>query len=180
MSNDEISVPFHTRFRGVCSGSACARSPPEIHEKGRVYRVKNVRVLVVDDFEPWLHFVDALLEDEREMYIVGRATDGVDAVRQMHALQPDIVLMDIGLPTFSGIEAARQIRRLMPDIKVIFVSQYSDPEIIQEALAAGGRGYILKSTAGKELMFAIEAVLLGKRYVSRRLQGFDLTETTDA
>ena len=126
-----------------------------------------VRVLVVDDFEPWLNFVKAALYQEPSMQIVGTAPDGLEAVAKARVLQPDLILMDINLQEMCGIEAARQIIRLLPDVKIIFVSVESEPELVRSALAAGGRGYINKLDVERELLSALKAVAQGKRYVSR-------------
>ena len=126
-----------------------------------------VRVLVVEDFEPWLRFVKAALYEEPGMQIVGTAPDGLEAVTKARVLQPDLILMDISLPTLNGIEATRQISRLVPAAKVIFLSIESEPEVVESALAAGGRGYIAKSDAHRELPSAMKMVADGNRYVSR-------------
>ncbi len=127
-----------------------------------------VRVLVVDDFKPWLSLVKAMLENEPGMRIVGIALDGSEAVAKAHALQPDLILMDINLPKLNGIEAARQISRQVPEAKIIFVSVESEPELARSALAAGVRGYVNKLDVEKELLSAMKAVASGKLYVSRR------------
>jgi two-component system nitrate/nitrite response regulator NarL len=126
-----------------------------------------VRVLVVDDFEPWLRFVKAALYQESDMQIVGTAPDGLEAVAKAQVLQPDLILMDISLPALNGIEATRKISRLVPDAKIIFLSLEKEPEIVKSALAAGGRGYIAKLDAHRELPSAMKVVADGNRYVSR-------------
>lgn len=136
-----------------------------------------IRVLVVDDFKPWLTFINAMLARELDMRIVGVALDGEDAVAQALTLQPDLILMDISLPIKSGIEAARQILRLVPQTKIIFLSQNRESVVVRTALATGGHGYIVKTDACRELLPAMEVVVQGKRYLSRALSGFDLAET---
>ena len=126
-----------------------------------------VRVLVVDDFEPWLNFVKAALYQEPSMQIVGTAPDGLEAVAKARVLQPDLILMDISLPTLNGIEATRRITRLVPAANIIFLTLENEPEIVKSALAAGGRGYIAKSDAYRELPSAMKVVAHGNRYVSR-------------
>lgn len=121
-----------------------------------------------------------MLARQLEMRIVGFAADGKEAVAEAQSLQPDLILMDISLPTLSGIEAARQIMRLVPKAKIIFVSQHRESVVIQTALAAGGWGYIAKMDAGRELLPAMTAVVEGKRYVSSGLPAVDLAETPDA
>jgi DNA-binding NarL/FixJ family response regulator len=89
----------------------------------------------------------------------------------MEGLEPDLVLLDIGLPTLNGIEAARQIRKLAPESRIIFVSQESSPDVVQEALNLGALGYVLKTGAALDLLAAVEAVLDGRQFVSGGLSG---------
>jgi DNA-binding NarL/FixJ family response regulator len=124
------------------------------------------RVLVVDDFEPWRHFVSSLILMKPELQLVGEASDGLEAVQKAVELKPDLILLDIGLPTLSGIEAARQIRKLAPESKIIFLSQESSAEIVEEALSLGAWGYVVKTRAESELLTAVEKVICGKKFVS--------------
>jgi DNA-binding NarL/FixJ family response regulator len=122
--------------------------------------VSFVRVLVVDDFEPIRQFVCAALGKRQNLQVVGEASDGLEAIQKAVELKPDLILMDIGLPSLNGIEAARQIRQLIPKSKVIFVSQESSADIVQEVMDLGASGYIVKTKAGSELLAAIEDVFL--------------------
>jgi DNA-binding NarL/FixJ family response regulator len=124
------------------------------------------RVLVVDDFEPWRDFVSSKILMKPELQVVGEASDGLEAVQKAVELKPDLILLDIGLPTLSGIEAARQIRKLAPESKIIFLSQESSAEIVQEALSLGAWGYVVKTMAESELLTAVETVISGKKFVS--------------
>lgn len=135
-----------------------------------------VRVLIVDDFEPWVHFVQFRISQQPNMQVIGVARDGWEALRKAEQFQPDLILLDIGLPELDGIKAARQIRRLAPGSAMLLVSEGADPEIVQAALNAGGHGYVLKSQATRDLVVGIEAVLRGDRFVSDGLIGYeDLT-----
>jgi DNA-binding NarL/FixJ family response regulator len=125
-----------------------------------------VRILVVDDFEPWRHFVLSMILVKPELQVVGEASDGLDAVQKTLELKPDLVLMDIGLPILNGIEAARQIRKLAPECKIVFLSQESSDEVVQQALDLGAWGYVVKTTAERELLAALETVISGKKFVS--------------
>ena len=125
-----------------------------------------VRVLVVEDYEPFRRFVCSTLRKSPDLQIVGEVSDGLEAVRKAEELQPDLILLDIGLPTLNGIEAARQIRELAPESRIIFVSQESSADVVQEALGLGALGYVLKPHAGSELLAAVEAVRQGRRYLS--------------
>jgi len=132
-----------------------------------------VRVLVVDDFEPWRDYVRSALKTQPELQVVGEASDGLEAVQKSQELQPDLILLDIGLPTMNGIESARRIKQLAPGAKILFASENSDVDVVRVALSDGARGYILKADAGHELLPAIEAVLRGDRFVSKRLKRED-------
>jgi DNA-binding NarL/FixJ family response regulator len=134
-------------------------------------KICSTRVLVVDDYEPWRQFISAALLGQPELEIIGQASDGAEAVRQACHLRPDLILLDIGLPTTNGIEAARRIRECSPQSKILFVTEDRSRDIAEEALATGAGGYVVKSDAGSELLPAIKAVLEGKRFVSASLTG---------
>ena len=129
-------------------------------------RAAAVRVLVVEDFEPFLQFISSTLGKTRDLQVIGEVSDGLEAVEKAVKLKPDLILMDIGLPSLSGIEAARQIRKLVPESKIIFFSQECSADVVQEALSLGAWGYVVK-TRGTDLLAAVDAVILGKRFVSR-------------
>ena len=138
-----------------------------------------VRVLVVDDYSPWRRFVSALLQEQPGFSIVGDAADGLEAVQKAQDLRPDLILLDISLPTLNGIEAARRIHALTPNSKILFVSANRSSEIVGEALLTGARGYVLKAEATRELLPAINAVLKGKRFVSVGLTEQNPAHPTD-
>ena len=93
-------------------------------------------------------------------------SDGLEAVRKAKELMPDLILLDIGLPTLNGIEAARRIRNLAPESKIIFSTQETSADIVQEAMRLGAWGYVFKLHAEAHLLLAIDSVLSGKRFVS--------------
>jgi len=136
-----------------------------------------IRILVVDDYEPWRRFERLTLLVRAELQIVGECADGGEAIQKAHELKPDLVLLDIGLPALNGIEAARRIQKVSPNSKILFVTENRSPEIAEEALSAGGGGYVVKSDAAIELLSAIKAVLEGKRFISARLAGHFLAAT---
>jgi DNA-binding NarL/FixJ family response regulator len=138
-----------------------------------------VRVLTVDDFEPWRRFVSSALKNKPKFEIIGELSDGLEAVHKAQELQPDLIVLDIGLPKLNGIEAARQIRKVAPESKIIFLTENNSPDIAAEALGTGPSGYVVKSNAGSELLAAVEAVLRGEQFTSARLACRDLTDTTD-
>ena len=123
----------------------------------------SVRVLVVDDFEAFRWFVRKILQGT-ELQIVAEASDGMEAVQLAQALQPDLVLLDIGLPKLNGIDAAHRIRNISPQSKILFVSQESSADVVEEALKSGASGYLVKTEAGSELLAAMDAMLAGGRF----------------
>jgi DNA-binding NarL/FixJ family response regulator len=134
-----------------------------------------LKILVVEDYELFRRFICLSLQQRPEFQVI-QASNGLEAVQKAKELQPDLILMDIGLPKLNGIEAAKRIRRLAPRAKLIFVSQESDSEVVQETFRLGARGYVHKTLA-RDLLSAIEAVLQGKRFVS---SGLEFNEGADA
>jgi DNA-binding NarL/FixJ family response regulator len=125
-----------------------------------------MRVLVVEDFAPFLQVVRSTLAERPDVQVIGEVADGLEAVQKAELLEPDLVLLDIGLPMLNGIEAARQIRKLAPESKIIFLSQESSCEVVQEALNVGAWGYVVKTRTATDLLAAVDAVLEGRQFVS--------------
>ena len=126
------------------------------------------RVLIVDNFEPWRRFIARFLGEYPEWQIVGEAWDGLEGVQKSVELQPDLILLDLGLPKLNGIDAARKIRNIAPKSRILFVSENRCPELVQEALATGAYGYVVKSDAPFDLLPAMQAVVSDKRFVGNR------------
>src|SRR5271156_5017784 len=131
--------------------------------------MSSLRVLVVEDFAPFRQLISSTLAKRRNLEVVCQVSDGLEAVRKAEELKPDLILLDIGLPTLNGIEAARRIRQLAPESKIVFLSQESSADVVQEALHLGALGYVVKAHAGSELLAAVEAVLQGEQFVSAGL-----------
>jgi len=123
---------------------------------------------VVEDFASFRQLIRSTLGKNPGLQVICEVLDGPEAVHKAEELKPDLILLDIGLPTLNGIEAARQIRKLAPESKIIFLSQESSAEVVEEALSLGAWGYVLKTRAGSDLLPAVEAVLSGKRFVSSK------------
>jgi two-component system nitrate/nitrite response regulator NarL len=136
-----------------------------------------VCVLLVDDFQSFREFVRSLLQQRPDFVLVGEVSDGLEAVKRAKELQPELLLLDIGLPRLNGFEAARQIRCVAPATKIVFVTLQSTPEAIREAFRIGARGYILKSDAN-EILKAIDSILGGERFLSSSLMALH-PELTD-
>jgi DNA-binding NarL/FixJ family response regulator len=127
-----------------------------------------IRILVVDDYQPFRQIVCSLLEERTDFQIIAQAADGLQAIHEAKELQPDLIVLDIGLPKVNGIAAALQIRKLAPKSKILFLSHETDLEIVKASFSTGASGYVVKSDAGKELFEAIEAVIQGAQFLSRR------------
>jgi DNA-binding NarL/FixJ family response regulator len=125
-----------------------------------------VSILLVEDFAPFRKLTRSILAEKPGWQIIGEVSDGLAAVQQAAELKPDLILLDIGLPQMNGMEAARQIRERAPDSRILFVSQESSPDIMQEALNLGASGFVSKVKVGTDLLPAIEAVLQGRTFVS--------------
>ena len=126
-----------------------------------------LRILVVEDHPMARKTICDLLQFELRFEVVWEAENGLDGVSSAAALQPDVVLLDITMPTLGGIEAAVRIRRVAPKARIIFLSQHNLKKLAQAALATGAHGYVLKSTAGTDLIPAIRAVMAGEKFVSK-------------
>ena len=125
-----------------------------------------VSVLVVDNFEPFRQFLLSHLRQRSDLQVVGQAADGLDAVRQAANLQPDVVLLDIGLPRLHGLEAANRIRQSSPQARIVFVSQECAFGLADEVMRIGAWGYVHKQRVHRELLPAIDAALGGTRFFS--------------
>jgi len=125
-----------------------------------------LRVLLGDDHAVLRHGLRKILEDERGWRVVAEAGDGRDAVRQALALEPDVAVLDIGMPLLNGIEATRQIVRRAPSVRIVILSMHSDQAYVTQSVQAGARGYLLKESAGADLIEAIATVAAGKSYFS--------------
>jgi DNA-binding NarL/FixJ family response regulator len=136
--------------------------------------VSSFRVLVVEDYEPFRRFVCSTLGKRPELQIVCEVPDGLEAVHKAEELQPDLILLDVGLPSLNGIEAARRIRKLSPESRILFVSQDTSVHVVRGAIAEGAKGYVVKTDARRELLEAVDAVLRGEQFFSSGLSGSDL------
>jgi DNA-binding NarL/FixJ family response regulator len=130
-----------------------------------------IRVLIVDDYEPWRRFIRLTLLAYERLQVIGEASDGLEAVPKAQKLQPDLILLDIDLPHLNGIEAARKIREISPASKILFVSENRSLDIVEEALSTGASGYVLKADSATELLAAVGAILQGKQFMSASLAG---------
>jgi DNA-binding NarL/FixJ family response regulator len=136
-----------------------------------------VRVLVVEDHQPFRQFLRQAMQQRPGIQIVGEVADGLEAVEKTKQLRPDLILLDIGLPTLNGIEVARQIRTFSPESRIIFITQETSSAILEEALTVGAMGYVIKAYAASELITAVETVLRGTRFIGSGLSHLPFSET---
>jgi DNA-binding NarL/FixJ family response regulator len=115
--------------------------------------------------------ISSMLQNRAEVQVICEIADGLEAVQKAEELQPDLIVLDIGLPTLNGIEAARRIAKLVPQSKILFLSQNASADLVQEALSTGASGYAVKADVESELLTAVNAVLRGDMFVSSRLAG---------
>jgi len=134
-----------------------------------------IRILVVEDYEPWRRFISSMVEKQPDLRVICEVSDGLEAVQKAKEVKPDLILLDIGLPKLNGMDAARQIRRFAPNCKIIFLSQESSAAVVREALGIG-TGYVVKADAGRELLSAVKAVMLGEQFLSNRLTAHTFEE----
>jgi DNA-binding NarL/FixJ family response regulator len=128
------------------------------------------RIILADDHTIVRQGIKSLLEREG-MQVVAEAADGREAIRHAEALAPDVVVMDIGMPTLNGMEAARELARCCPKVKPILLTQHDEPQYVSAALRAGVKGYVLKSQITGDLVQAIQQVLRGQVYLSPGISG---------
>ena len=123
------------------------------------------RVLIAEDSGVFRRFLSSTLQNGPGLRVIGEASDGLSAIQQAQELRPDLVVLDVGLPKLNGIEAARVIRERSPRSKILFVSQESSGDVIQEAMNTGAHGYVTKINAGHALVPAVGAVLRGEIFL---------------
>ncbi|MDE2845716.1 MAG: response regulator transcription factor [Gemmatimonadota bacterium] len=132
-----------------------------------------IRVIIADDHHLIRHGLRDLLSKEPDIQVVAEATDGRDVMDVVHRVRTDVIVMDVEMPGIGGIEATRNIRASFSEIQVVMLSMHSDPDLIRKALDNGARGYVLKKSAGEELVKAIRTVCRGVTYHSRAMDHAD-------
>jgi DNA-binding NarL/FixJ family response regulator len=128
--------------------------------------MKQIRVLLADDHNLIRAGLRRVVESQPEFTVAGEAQDGRQAVAMAESFKPDVVVMDIGMPSLNGIEAARQIRAAQPDTQIVMLSMHSDEGYVLRALKAGAKAYLLKDSAEADLARAIRAAAEGKSFFS--------------
>ncbi len=127
------------------------------------------KILLADDHVMFRHGVRRILEEVEEFEVAAEAKDGLELLRLLNRLEPDLVILDISMPNLRGIEATHEIKRKFPGVKVLILTMHKDSEYLDSALAAGAEGYLLKEDADDELVTAIRTLRDGGTYISSLL-----------
>jgi len=128
--------------------------------------VTKTRILICDDHTLFVEGIKAMLRNEPSLEIVGEARDGRQAVEQVKHLKPDLLLMDVSMPDMNGFDATRQVHKFDPTVKVLIITMHDEEELVARCLEAGAAGYIIKDAPASQLLYAIEMVQKGERYLS--------------
>jgi DNA-binding NarL/FixJ family response regulator len=147
------------RIASISPGDESLRGGPQM----------SISVYIADDHAVVRDGLKVLLDEQADIEVLGGAADGREAVRQVVEVKPDVVLMDINMPELNGIEATHQIMDDCPATRVVILSMYATREHIFRALQAGARGYLLKESAGIEVVQAVREVMSGRRYLSEKI-----------
>ncbi len=150
--------------------------------------MSKIRVIIVDDHSLVREGIAAFLKCYDNIEVIAEASDGLEAIDKTRQLRPDIVLMDVAMPTLGGLEATVEIRKNDPSVKILVLTQYDDKEYILRFLKAGVSGYLLKKAVGSDLISAITAIMAGETYLypaiaSKVVNGFlgkELLSTQDS
>jgi DNA-binding NarL/FixJ family response regulator len=128
-----------------------------------------LRILIADDHEVARKGIRSLLDDHVGWEVCGEARDGREAVELANTLKPDIFLLDIGMPNLNGLDAARQILATTPEARILILTIHDSEQVVREVLAAGARGFLLKSDAGRDLVAAVEALQHRRTFFTSRV-----------
>jgi DNA-binding NarL/FixJ family response regulator len=128
--------------------------------------IKRTRILICDDHTLFVEGIKAMLRNESSLEIVGEARDGRQAVELVKELKPDLLLMDVSMPDMNGFDATQRVHELDPNIKVLILTMHDEEELVARCLEAGAAGYIIKDAPASQLLYAIEMVTKGERYLS--------------
>jgi len=128
-----------------------------------------LRILIADDHEVARQGIRSLLESHPGWEVCAEARDGREAVESATKLKPDILLLDVGMPNLNGLDAARQILAIMPDARILILTIHDSEQVVREVLAAGARGFLLKSDAGRDLLAAVEALQNRRTFFTQKV-----------
>lgn len=136
-----------------------------------------IRVLLADDHAMMRDGLQALLQTTVDIEVVGSVSNGREALNRTIALKPDVVIMDVTMPEMNGIEAASLLRKKYPQIRIVMLSMHSSSEHVYRALSAGATGYLLKESAGEDIVSAVRAVHAGRTFMSATMENLERRST---
>jgi DNA-binding NarL/FixJ family response regulator len=128
-----------------------------------------LRILIADDHEVARQGIRALLEGHAGWEVCAEAKDGREAVEFANTVNPDLILLDIGMPNLNGLEAARQILASYPELPILILTMHDSDQVVREVLRAGARGFLLKSDAGRDLVAAVEALQMRRTFFTTKV-----------
>jgi len=128
-----------------------------------------LRILIADDHEVARRGIRALLEAHPGWEVIAEESNGRDAVSSVARLKPDVALLDIGMPSLNGLDATRQILAVAPTTRVLILTMHDSEQVVREVLAAGARGFLLKSDAGRDLISAVEALQFRRTFFTTKV-----------
>ena len=132
---------------------------------------RKTKVVIVEDHKLFREGLKSMLADKTGMEVVGEAGDGLEAIRIVKKIRPDIMLLDLSMPKMNGISVMKEIKSQFPEIKIMALTIHESDQYVLEAFEAGADGYCLKDAGRNELMVAVDSVLQGKRYISPSISG---------
>ena len=132
-----------------------------------------MRILVADDHEAVRKGVCAILSARKDLEVCGEAENGKVAIEKVHALKPDLIILDITMPVLSGFEAAREVRKTMPRVPILILSMHESNQLIEEAKKIGVQGYVTKTQVGATLLLAVDRLLRNETFFPERSQPAD-------
>jgi DNA-binding NarL/FixJ family response regulator len=127
---------------------------------------KKTAILIADDHPLFRAGLRQAIEQDREMHVVGEASDGAEALAMIEETAPDVVVLDIGMPRMNGLEVARMVQQKKIAVAIVILTNYKEEDMFNEAMDAGVQGYVLKDTAAVDIRDAIRSVTMGKYYIS--------------
>ena len=131
--------------------------------------MSDLRIFIADDHEVAREGIRSLVENHAGWEVCGEGRDGREAVTGASQLKPDVFLLDIGMPNLNGLDAARQILTILPEARILILTVHDSEQVVREVLAAGARGFLLKSDTGRDLVAAVEALQHGRTFFTSRV-----------
>jgi DNA-binding NarL/FixJ family response regulator len=174
IQNPKNVNPFLNRGPKTFPSGGTVVAPTEVSRTAKMK--KQIKVLLVDDHPIVRRGIGSCLARSADLQIIGEAADGVEALRKVRELVPDVILMDIDMPNMSGLTVTQTLRKEMPQVKVVILSMHRQTDYVLRILQSGALGYVLKDAPVEELVEAIQTVHSGQAYFSSDIARVALTQ----